>query len=558
MTLTRSPRALALVCVSTSIAALLMGAPPARATDALHTVTVVAAHWSEAPPTDPAESLTAPAAAHVNGVVTAGWEADTRGGVRFDATAWGSWVRVSTPACVDGRVADIGRIWNEVIAATGWREVARAHLLVVTPKAQCGGAEGVATQAAAGVDRSGLVWVNGVPMASVLAHELGHNLGLDHSNTLTCVSDGNRVTDAPAGSCISHEYMDLTDVMGISHDNVGMLGPVHLARLGLLSESDVTEITADSVGEFALPAYSGSERRILRLRAGSNTYYVIYRSASGRDSWLRDGGGFGDPGVAIYRASSDPGLDPDASYLLDAHVMSADADLGQARTVLDIGTTIRLPGDLLVTTVATDLAAARVWVGPRPEQVAPVQVAPMPPVMAPAPVLPPMSTPTPVAPQGPPTPESTPLPSPVAPSEHDTPAPQDGGPASVPTAPLGVDAILIDDAEHSRLRFRGQWRERVWAGAGGGRVHVSRDRGSSVRVRITGQRLRIHSARGKGFGRLVVRVDGATVATLNLDSARRVMGSVSPWIDLATSGSHTLVVVAQGNGPVVFDGVEVR
>ena len=544
--------------VVAAVGSLGVAAPAAQAVQPeAHEVTVVAARWSGAPSPVSAADLTAPTGVLVNGAVSAAWEADTSGAVHFQAVIHEDWVEVGTPACSDGRVADVGRIWQEVATATGWVEVPRSHLVVVTPRVDCGGAEGVATQAGPGLDRSGLVWVNGIPMASVLAHELGHNLGLDHSNTLSCQVAGVRVTDAPAGSCTAHEYMDVTDVMGISHNAIGVMNPVHLARLGLLADASVIDITPDTVGEFTLPAYASPERRILRWRDGSETYYVIFRSATGRDTWLVDGDGFGDPGVAIYKSTGHTALDPAASYLLDAHVTSTDAELAQSRTVLDAGTSVRLGERLLVTTVGTDLQAARIWIGPRPTPPATPQVI-APPMTPPVLIVPPVLAvpPAPVTP-----PAAAPEAPDVAENAEPDPAPRESPPAPAEPEDAAGPAdtrIVVDDAMADLVRYRGQWREREWGGADAGRVHVSRDAGSRVRVQVTGDQVRIYGARGQGFGRLVVRVDGITVTTLNLSSPRRATGAISSWIDLGGWGSHTVVLVTEGTGRVIFDGVEVR
>lgn len=572
-------RALAGALGLTVLAATVVGlAAPAHADVAIsrHEVTVVAARWEGVGGDAAAADLLTAVAGLIDGPVDAAWSADSLGAVRFATVRTLGWVDVSAPACRDSRVADIGSIWSQVVAATGWMETARSHLVVVTPRVDCGGAEGVATMAGVGLDRSGLVWVNGVPTASVLAHELGHNLGLNHSNTLSCVVGGERVTDAEASQCTSHEYMDLTDVMGISHQHIGALNPVHLARLGLLDASQLIDIDAASVGEYALASYASAERRMLRLRTPTATYYVVFRSNSGRDAWLTDGGGFGDPGVAIYKSVSGGPLNPTVSYLLDAHVVSADSDLSNARTVLDVGASVRLADDVLVSTMALEGEVARVWIGPRPVPVATPQVVsapvapivvmapPAPVVMPPVPPASPLSkTPVPDetpdalndAPAGPGQSDLEVSGAPVAPEETPT---EGRAPDATATPVKDSSVVLVHDAPAVDVSYRGDWRTRTWRDAGEGSVHTTTTPGATVRLRVTGSQMRILGARGQNYGRLVVRVDGTRVAVVDLEGPRGSLGAVSRWISLPSSGTHTITLIARGDGPVVFDGLQIR
>ena len=107
----------------------------------------------------------------------------------------------------------------------------------------------------------------GRPYRDVLTHELGHNLGLDHANSLICQMGKQRITQGP--KCSSQEYGDLWDAMGISSRPYSV---AVLQRLGLGRQGR----HRDRVGDLAAratprPPALGSRASASRCRSACRT-----------------------------------------------------------------------------------------------------------------------------------------------------------------------------------------------------------------------------------------------------------------------------------------------
>lgn len=336
--------------VSTSVAA----------TTADHEVMVVVA---DLPGRAKATVTAAQVAATVNGGVRSYWSTVTGGRVAFHATAYAGTadghIRTTSSPCDGGSAAPTVGFWKEVADRVGFRDGPGRHLLVYFRNTSaCGGIAGLATLSGddAGGDLAGggTLWTNGYNTVSVIGHELGHNLGLGHSQELRC---GNNV-DAGLARCSKLSYNDLADIMGVSWGNNGFLNAVHLMRLGLLPPGDVVDVT-DSRTLTLRPMSTGSGPRVARLRSGGATYLVEARAKVGTDDWL--GGSYGRPGVTIRKVLGRDGLSSDdarqfparESLLLDGDPGTSDALTApkQYRTVLPVDRWIPLAGDELAVRV---------------------------------------------------------------------------------------------------------------------------------------------------------------------------------------------------------------
>jgi hypothetical protein len=87
-------------------------------------------------------------------------------------------------------------------------------------------------------------WINGTRPVGLLAHEIGHNLGLYHSHGLDCGAS------SLGADCVFGEYGDLADAMG---GNQGHFNAFQKERLGWLLPEDI--VVASTGGVHQLEAF---------------------------------------------------------------------------------------------------------------------------------------------------------------------------------------------------------------------------------------------------------------------------------------------------------------
>ncbi|MCK2094400.1 NEW3 domain-containing protein [Thauera aromatica] len=156
-------------------------------------------------------------------------------------------------------------------------------------------------------------WINGAFDQKTVAHELGHNLGLGHAQSLHC-------DQSPIGTtCRGYEYGDIEDTMGNGRGHFSAFGK---ERLGWLSGAGVPPITTvEASGSYVLEPFStagAGGAKALKVLRGTNPvngeqeyYYLEFRQPQGFDSVL---GGVGNltTGVTVRSANASWG-----AYLLD-------------------------------------------------------------------------------------------------------------------------------------------------------------------------------------------------------------------------------------------------
>lgn len=209
---------------------------------------------------------------------------------------------------------------------------------------------------------------------SLFAHELGHNLGLAHANALRCTGAQDGLWDGTGfgNGCARWRYEDLLDVMGYSGKTYGEgnLNAAHLDDLGLDDAAIRTVVGPETVTIPPLSDTTAPGRGVKVTDSTGATYYVEYRTATGRDAVANVNPYRPSLGVLLYRE------DPSAyrghgSYHLDATPRRSD-DYDYDRALRPGATFTSGSGTLTITTVSQDASGAVVainggeWTDPEP------------------------------------------------------------------------------------------------------------------------------------------------------------------------------------------------
>lgn len=254
--------------------------------------------------------------------------------------------------------SDIAAAAKQAAAVAGIDLSPYSRLVYVFPRNAACGWSGVGTVGGS----TGDVWINGRLELKVVAHELGHNFGLQHAHASDCDA-------TPLGStCTAQEYGDVADVMG--NTTAGHFGAFHKERLGWLGGGAAQQITTvTATGTYAIGAYESAtaEAKALKIPKGVDPltgartwYYVEFRQPLGYDGAL----------AGVYASNLLNGLlvrvategDRNSSYLLDMtpgtvptfDMGDAALTYGQVFTDSAAGVSVNLES------LATDRAAVRV------------------------------------------------------------------------------------------------------------------------------------------------------------------------------------------------------
>jgi Gametolysin peptidase M11/NPCBM-associated, NEW3 domain of alpha-galactosidase len=157
------------------------------------------------------------------------------------------------------------RATNDQAAANGVNVSAYVHRIYVMPRNTCPAA------GYAGIG-GGSALIFGCDLPGLYAHELGHNLGMDHASTY------------------ASEYGDLTDPMGLSEILLKGVNAPHRHQLGWLGVNRLQLVSQSGMyilAPLALdPAVATAPQTILIMKRDTGEYYYLsYRAALGFDNY---------------------------------------------------------------------------------------------------------------------------------------------------------------------------------------------------------------------------------------------------------------------------------
>lgn len=247
--------------------------------------------------------------------------------------------------------------WSEAADRLGWSWVDNASLVLNFPRSAMGAGCGYGYGTlGSGPNDGGMLSVSDTAWP-VLAHELGHNMSFGHANWLVCAgrTDSRLVDDWWPSDCTEYEYEDGFDVMSFSGpSSAAMLSTPQALKVGTLENAAAVTVGAGTTSVTLKPLAGRTGIRAAKVTNSitGTTYYVEYRTASGRDAYTPTAA---VPGVRVLRYNGLSG----ASVLLDPTPNSAP----DANGVLTAGRTFSShDGRVKVTTVSTSSSQAVVTI----------------------------------------------------------------------------------------------------------------------------------------------------------------------------------------------------
>lgn len=189
----------------------------------------------------------------------------------------------------------LAREADKAATAAGADLTAYDRIIYLAPDNACTG-----TGYNSGTARPTRTWIfSNAPDAGAIAHEVGHNFGLSHSQSLDCG------TVSLASDCIVRSYGDPADTMGSGGDtHFNAFQKDLLGWIGAAGTPGMTAVNASGRFQLAPFAANGTATKALKIPRGIDAltgemsyYYVEYRQRIGFDSTL---GGNLAQGVLVH------------------------------------------------------------------------------------------------------------------------------------------------------------------------------------------------------------------------------------------------------------------
>lgn len=203
-------------------------------------------------------------------------------------------IRLSAPLDCDapGFVSFMREIQAETYKRLGITSWSDRYLIIHAPSAGCiwmGRA-----QVGSPSSKGGVMMLHNTASAFVITHELGHNLGLGHSNFINC--GPTRADGLWTRDCKAVEYGGTIDVMG-NVDTTSTLSTYHQWRMGLLDQEEIAQSWLNEDIELsATDVVDG--KRVIFIRDAKSTYWIEYRRPKLGVSYKS--------GLVIYRTDPPP------------------------------------------------------------------------------------------------------------------------------------------------------------------------------------------------------------------------------------------------------------
>ena len=202
-------------------------------------------------------------------------------------------INLSRPMSCDSSSSStfMNSIRQETYKRLGIESFNKRYLLIVAPDAGC---LWLGKALLGGPNSGGVVTLQNTASAFVISHELGHTLGLGHTNLLRCNSGAK---DGPWGTdCKAVEYGGTIDIMG-NISTKSRLTSYHLWRMGLMKSEEIHQNWLPETVVLNAVDVAGEKRSIF-FRDGDSAYWLEYRRASAENSYI--------PGLVLYRTDPPP------------------------------------------------------------------------------------------------------------------------------------------------------------------------------------------------------------------------------------------------------------